>query len=144
MLNDERVSQLRADKSERRGLMAALDASQALVWFDASGRIVDANDNALEMFGYSVEKFLQLTYADLINAASRQEISYQKLWERIQTGQLRNEERSYYTDGGAEVWTSANFAAITNEYGLTRRVLAILIDLSPWSWKPKNSERVSF
>ena len=144
MLQNERVSHVRADKAERRGLMAALDASQALVWFDAAGRVVDVNDNALEMFGYSIEKFLQLTYADLIQANSRQDASYQKLWERIQTGQLRNEERSYFTDAGSEVWTSANFAAISNEYGLTRRVLAILIDLSPWSWKPKDAARLSF
>ncbi len=144
MLNDERLRQIRSDKAERRGLMAALDASQALVWFDAAGRVVDANDNALAMFGYSIEDFLQLTYADMIHAASRQDAAYQKLWERIQTGQLRNEERSYYTARGSEVWTSANFAAITNEFGLTRRVLAILIDLSPWSWKPKDVARVSF
>ena len=144
MLNDERVRQMRSDKMERRGLMAALDASQALIWFDAAGRIVDANDNALAMFGYSIDDFLQRSYSDLIHAPTRQDHAYQRLWERIQTGQLRNEERSYYTASGSEVWTSANFAAITNEFGLTRRVLAILIDLSPWSWKPKDAARLAF
>jgi methyl-accepting chemotaxis protein len=143
MLNDERVRQMRSDKMERRGLMAALDASQALIWFDAAGRIVDANDNALTMFGYSIDDLLQRSYSDLIHAPTRQDHSYQRLWERIQTGQLRNEERSYYTASGSEVWTSANFAAITNEFGLTRRVLAILIDLSPWSWKPKDAARLA-
>ncbi len=118
--------------------MAALDASQCLIWFDATGRVVDANTNTQALLSYDLVTMRHLTHADLIKEPDAEHPSYQTHWALIRSGAIRNEERSFYTEDGTEIWSSVSYAAVRNDAGETRRVLAIIIDLSPWSWKPKD------
>ncbi|MEO0913152.1 MAG: PAS domain S-box protein [Pseudomonadota bacterium] len=124
------------DRRERRGVMAALDAAQCLVWFDGNGRVVDGNPNTQDLLGYDLTALKGCTHAVLTGEDQPDSPQYLTHWARIRDGELRNEERSVYTRKGSEVWSSISYAAIKNDAGQTRRVLAIIIDLSPWSWRP--------
>ena len=130
------------NKIERRGLMDALDASQALVWFDANGMIVDANDNALELFDYSEQDILKQDYYALCKSSPNRHMADQREWARIADGQMNHTERNYKTRTGQEVWASVNFSSIKTESGRTRRVVAIFTDLNQFSWKPNDVRRV--
>lgn len=131
-----------ANMVERRGLMDALDASQSLVWFDANGMIVDANDNSLRLFAYSGEEILKQDYFALCGSSDRQQMADRRQWNKIASGELNHTERSFVGQDGSEVWSSVNFAAILNEDGTTRRVVAIFIDMGKFAWKPKDISRV--
>lgn len=124
---------------ERRGLMDALNASQSLVWFDGAGVIVDANENALRLFAYGEGDILKQDYFALCGAGSKQKLADKREWARIATGDLRHTERSYSAKDGREVWSSVNFAALLNDDGSTRRVLAMFIDLSRFACKPNDA-----
>ncbi|QHQ35963.1 PAS domain-containing protein [Algicella marina] len=126
------------DRRERRGVMAALDHAQCLVWFDALGRVVDGNPNAQDLLSYDLDNLKSCTHAALTGETDVDSPRYLTHWARIRDGELRNEERSVLTRNGTEVWSSISYAAIRNDAGKTRRVLAIIIDLSPWSWRPKD------
>lgn len=134
----------RSDRIERRGLMAALDASQSLVWFDASGSVVDANENALQMFGYSELEMMKQDFCVLCGSSnngrsgSSGSLASRREWNRIATGETVHNERSFVTSDGAEIWASVSFAAIKNENGVTRRVVAIFIDIGKFAWKPND------
>lgn len=136
MTSDSLLVLQNVDRRERRGVMSALDASQCLVWYDANGRIVDGNPNLQSLLGYDLEGLKRCTHAILTREDNPDNPKYLTHWSRIRDGELRNEERSYYTKNGSEVWSSVSYAAIKNDAGQTRRVLAIIIDLSPWSWRP--------
>ncbi|MEM1267866.1 MAG: PAS domain-containing protein [Pseudomonadota bacterium] len=122
------------DRRERRGVMAALDHSQCLIWFNAQGRILDANPLAQDLLG---RHLIDETHALLVGEYHGSWPSYSAYWARIRDGLLRNEERSLHRGTGEEVWTTISYAVIASPTGGTRRVLAIVIDLSPWAWKPK-------
>ena len=140
MFRNERLQRLKSDKADRRGLMAALDAAQALVWFAPDGAILEGNANLQNMLAMSQVDLQARSYFDLIHGPDRKpDPADDQRWARISTGALPNEERSFFTSTGAEVWSSANYAAICNEAGVPRRVLGIIIDLSPWSWRPNDS-----
>ena len=124
---------------ERRGLMDALDASQSLVWFNGAGVIVDANENALKLFAYREGDILKQDYFALCGAGSKRILADKREWARIATGDLCHTERSYVAQDGREVWSSVNFAALLNDDGSTRRVLAMFIDLSRFAWKPNDA-----
>lgn len=126
------------DRRERRGVMAALDQSQCLVWLDAHGRIVDANVNVQALLDRDLPAMKTQNHATLIGITDPDSPQYAIHWARIRDGALKNEERSVYTTDGNEVWSSISYAPIKNDAGKTRRVLAIIIDLSPWSWRPKD------
>jgi len=124
---------------ERRGLMDALDASQSLLWFDGAGVIVGANNNALQLFSYDEGNILKQDYFALCDARSRQLLADKREWERIASGEMCHTERNYATQDGHEVWSSVNFAALKNDDGNTRRVLAMFTDLGRFAWKPNNT-----
>ncbi len=130
------------NRIERRGLMDALDASQALVWFDANGMIVDANANALELFGYSGAEIVQQDYFSLCHSDGASGVADKREWQRIAEGLTFHTERGFCNRDGTEVWASVNFAAIRNDSGKTRRVVAIFIDLNRFAWKPNDVRRV--
>lgn len=120
---------------ERRGLLDALDASQALVWFDPEGKIVDVNDNALRMFAYTKDDILKQDYFVLCKATAAQKLSLLNEWRSIANGKISHCEGSFVAKNGQEMWSSVNFAAIKNDDGLTRRIMAIFIDMSKVAWK---------
>ena len=141
---EERIANRLSDKADRRGLMRALDVSQALVWFDADGRIIDSNPNFHALLNLSPPALADYSYFNLVGESDGDAPAIQRRWDRISSGMMSNEERSFYAPSGQEVWCSASYAAIRNEdTGRTRRVLCILIDLSPWSWKPNDGARIS-
>ena len=125
---------------ERRGLMDALDTSQSLVWFDGAGVIVDANTNALKLFAYGEGDILKQDYFALCGGRSKQVLADKREWARIAAGKLCHTERSYTALDGREVWSSVNFAALLNDDGSTRRVLAMFVDLSRFAWKPNDAK----
>jgi len=129
---------------ERRGLMDALDASQSLVWFDGAGVIVDANANALRMFSYGEGDFAKQDYFSLCGNGAKQILADKREWGRIAAGNMCHTERSYSAQDGREVWSSVNFAALKNDDGSTRRVLAMFIDMGRFAWKPNDARWAGF
>ena len=125
---------------EKRGLMDALDASQSRIWFDPDGMVVDANVNAERMFTYSGDDIMRQDYFALCGTGSTQQLAEKREWNRIASGEMIHVERSYKTKDGREIWSSVNFAALKNEDGTTRRVVAIFIDLSRFAWKPNDAK----
>ncbi len=136
MTRDSLLVLQNVDRRERRGVMAALDHAQCLLWFDGNGRIVDANPNAQDLLGYDLIQMKTCTHAMVMGENDPDSPQYLTHWCRIRDGELRNEERSVISQKGTEIWSSVSYAAVRNDAGQTRRVLAIIIDLSPWSWRP--------
>lgn len=130
------------DKVERRGLMRALDEAQALVWFDRRGVVVDANENALELFGYGMEAFRGLDYGQLCGSGAAHILQEKREWSRILQGQVQHTERNFRHSDGRGVWTAVNFSVLRNTDGTPRRVVGIFVDLARFAWKPKSVARV--
>lgn len=143
MLSNQQNRVQIADKMERRGLMKALEASQNLIWFDANGRVVDANQNALGLLGYAAEEMLRHDFFDLTMENQAQLLSQRRIWLRISSGELVHSEISFHGKDGIDVWASVSFAALRHDNGETRRVLAMLIDLTKWAWKPSGGHRIA-
>ena len=144
MANADQVHSTQQNGIERRGLMDALDTSQSLVWFDGAGVIVDANKNALALFSYDEGEVLKEDYFALCGASTKQMLADKREWARIASGELCHTERSFTAKDGQEVWSSVNFAALFNEDGSTRRVLAMFVDLNRFAWKPNDSKWAGF
>ncbi|MHA3976095.1 PAS domain-containing protein [Halovulum sp. GXIMD14794] len=127
-----------ADRAEYRGLMAALDATQCLIWFDASGQVEGANANAQGLFDLPLEDLRTLSLAELAETAHKPGHSpyYERHWARVLQGRLRTEERVLFDRHGREIWCSLTYAPVRNEAGAVTRVCALIINLSRWSWRP--------
>jgi len=133
----QRPRDIGLDRSERRGVMAALEASHPLIWFDCAGWVLDASAKAVSLLNYNFAPEDRLTYSLLTGMGAGRVDRGTAHWARIASGQLVSEERGLFRSDGTEVWSNLTHAAILNADGSTRRVLTIVIDMSPWSWRPK-------
>ena len=124
------------DRADRRGLMAALDEAQCLLWFDPEGRIIESNANTQDLLGLTEDDLSSMTFQDLAGEPDQHHEYFAKHWGRIASGALRAEEREL-VGNDCRVWASITYAAVKRGDGRTRRVFALIIDLSPWSAKPK-------
>lgn len=124
------------DRIERRGVMAALDTNQCLVWFDPTGRIAEANARMQALVDLPQTRLERMTYQDLMGETGRHDSYFKTHWTRIATGAITSEEREIPLRDRPSLWVSITYAAILDAEGKTRRVLAIVIDLSPWNRSP--------
>ncbi|MEM8788780.1 MAG: PAS domain-containing protein [Pseudomonadota bacterium] len=128
-----------ANHADRRGLMQALDAAQAIMWFSIEGDIVEANAKAQALFAMPQTELQQRSYFDLVGADAKHAKHIARHWARIATGIVPAEERDIFVPGtNRSIWSSVSYAALRDEENKVRRVFALVIDLSPWSWRPKD------
>ncbi|MSU91347.1 PAS domain-containing protein [Rhodobacteraceae bacterium 2CG4] len=126
------------NRAEYRGLMAALDAAQCLIWFAPSGRIEAANANAQGLLDMPLEDLRTLSLTDLANDGDKpgQAAYFRRHWARVVAGQLRCEERALIDRHGDEIWCSLTYAPLRDDDGEVRLVCALIINMSRWSWRP--------
>lgn len=76
----------------RQDVMRALDAAQAILWFDASGDVTWANTNAQALFDYTLADLEGLSLADLTGTGhlDPQETA-RAHWRDVRSGQRRHE-----------------------------------------------------
>ncbi|MEM7615063.1 MAG: PAS domain-containing protein [Pseudomonadota bacterium] len=125
-----------ADREDRRGLMQSLEASQCLIWFDPEGRVLEANENSRALLGIRDQDLADLTFEDLIGPEAGSPRYKRDLWAKIAAGGLQAEERELIARTH-KIWSSVTYAALKTPTGETRRVFAMIIDLTPWSAQPK-------
>ncbi len=142
MLHDTDMLRQTSDRIERRGLMKALDQSQSLIWFDATGQVVEANDNMMRMLGIGFDDLSELTYEKLVSRTPMKPEALDRLWGSILSGHRTNDERDILTGDGTDIWCSLNYAVLRNASGTARRVLMLTINMTPWTWKPNDAARV--
>jgi methyl-accepting chemotaxis protein len=123
------------DRIERRGMMAALDKAHPLIWFDGDGRVVDGNANTQALLGYDLSALMGIDYRTLVGETEEPLFVTETRWARICDSQLTTEERHLTTSRGSEIWSSISYAVVRNHNETVRRVLAIAIDMTPWSWR---------
>ncbi|MEM9231301.1 MAG: PAS domain-containing protein [Pseudomonadota bacterium] len=125
-----------SDREDRRGLMQSLDASQCLIWYNPEGRVLEANQNARALLGIRDADMDDLTFEDLIGHDAGNPRYRRSLWAKIAAGGLQAEERELVARNH-KIWASVTYAALKTPTGETRRVFALIIDLTPWSAQPK-------
>ena len=130
------------DQMERRGLMDALDQAHAIVWFDPQGQVVDGNENAIRLFGLTGNELFLEDYFTLCGQSRPSNMADRREWARIAAGEMVHCERNFVSSDGTKIWSSAIYAAIKREDDTTRRVIAIIIDLTRFAKKPGLLERI--
>jgi PAS domain S-box-containing protein/putative nucleotidyltransferase with HDIG domain len=76
--------------SQKRNELLVSASKDAIFTVSISGKILDFNDVATEMYGYTREEFLQLTVLDLIPASTAEEHPDYIHWEIEQGGEIHD------------------------------------------------------
>jgi len=124
------VSENQRQLAEAQGQIAALGRSQAVLEFDLHGRILAANQNALDMMGYRLEEVLGQHHRIFLPEADTALPAYGEFWRALGLGQFQRAVFRRIAKGGREVWLHAIYHPILDREGKPWKVLALATDMT--------------
>ena len=125
---DVTAQKLRALDSD--GQIAALLRSQAVIAFDPTGTILDANQNFLDTVGYRLDEIRGRHHSLFVDAAEQAGGDYRVFWNRLGRGEFAAGEFRRIAEGGREVWIQATYNPITDADGTVLKVVKFATDIT--------------
>ncbi|GAA2550066.1 hypothetical protein GCM10010435_19950 [Winogradskya consettensis] len=132
------ITEDRRQVTELKGKYAAIDRSQAVIEFDLDGMILTANENFLELMGYSLGDLVGQHHRILCEERYAESQEYQAFWERLRIGEVENGEFKRVGRGGREVWIRASYNPIFNLDGKPYKIVKYAMDVT--ETKLRNAE----
>jgi methyl-accepting chemotaxis protein len=115
---------------EFEGKVAALDRVQAVVEFDLDGRVLRANQNFLDAFGYAADELLGGSHAMLCEPAFSQSTEYHGFWRHLASGGYHAGEFKRLTRDGRTIWVQASYNPIFDDEGKPVKVVKFATDIT--------------
>lgn len=112
-----------------RAIVEALDRSQAVAEFSASGVILDANSNFLRLMDYSLAEIRGRHHRIFVQPADQNE-EYTAFWRELASGSFKQAEFKRIGKGGKEVWLQATYNPILDGLGHVRKVVKFASDVT--------------
>ncbi len=124
------VTASRKLSAEARSKIEAIDRSQAVVEFSLDGKILTANPNFLQIFGYSLADLQGKPHQVLCPPGVAQSASYAAFWQKLRQGEfVAGEFRRVASDGRA-VWLHASYNPIFDADGKLVKVVKFASDIT--------------
>ena len=115
---------------EAEARMAALSRVQAVIEFTPGGEILDANENFLKVFGYTLAEIRGKHHRMLCPPDFTGSPAYGQLWERLRGGEFVAQEFERRSKSGAPVWIQASYNPVTDGRGRVCKVVKFATDIT--------------
>lgn len=112
------------------GQAKAIDRAQAVIEFDMAGRVLHANQNFLNTFGYTLEDIAGQHHRMFCDSDYVRTPEYLLFWERLGTGEFNAGEFRRVGKAGKDVWIQASYNPIFNAEGEPVRVVKFATDVT--------------
>ncbi|GAA0288069.1 PAS domain S-box protein [Kineococcus aurantiacus] len=115
---------------ELEGRVAAIDRSQAVIEFDLEGHVLNANENFLEVMGYSLSEVQgqhHRLFVDPVDAATPE---YQRFWEKLAKGNFDEGTYRRITKDGRDIFIQATYNPILDPEGRPLKVVKYAVDVT--------------
>ncbi len=122
------------------GQIKAISKSQAMITFNMDGTVVEANQNFLDLLGYSLDEIRGKHHSIFVEAAYRSSPDYQQFWAALNRGEFQAAEYKRIGKGGREVWIQASYNPILDANGKPVKVVKFATDVT--SQKIRNADYV--
>lgn len=122
----------------------AINKSQAIIEFDISGKIKKANQNFLELMGYSHDEIVNKHHSMFVDKDYANSADYIKFWDDLRTGAFQTREFKRFKKNGDPVWIHASYSPIKDIDGSINRVIKYASDVTEAHLAKEKSKRLSF
>ena len=119
-----------ADGRDLTGLVDALDRSLAVIEFQLDGTVIAANQNFLDLMGYSLAAVRGEHHRMFCTPEHAESQEYADFWSRLRAGTFVQGEFLRLTRDGQEVWLQATYNPVLDEDGRPTRVVKLAQDVS--------------
>jgi methyl-accepting chemotaxis protein len=112
------------------GRMVAITRSQAMIEFGPDGRVLDANENFLEVIGYGLNEIRGQHHSMFVDQADRGSDAYRAFWAKLKGGNFDAGVYRRVGKGGREIWLQASYNPVLDAQGNVHRVVKFATDIT--------------
>ncbi len=135
----ERVFMFTSRKTiEKNAIIAALDASQAVIHFNLDGTIQWANQNFLSTLGYTLDEIKGKHHRMFVAPKESESPDYIAFWNSLRLGTYQAGEYRRLAKGGRSVWIQASYNPIIGRDGKPFKIVKFASDIT--AQKRRNAE----
>ena len=129
---------LNQTEQELQSISNAINRVQAVIEFHLDGTIAYANDNFLNVLGYTLDEIKSQHHRMFCEPEYASSIPYKLFWEKLNRGEFESGEFKRLGKNGREVWIQASYNPIFDEQGKVYKVVKFATDIT--AAKIKNAE----
>jgi methyl-accepting chemotaxis protein len=125
------ITRLKELTSDYEGKIQAVERAQAVIEFDLQGRVLRANDNFLNTFGFKADEVVgnhHRMFCDTVYARSPEYLAF---WERLSRGEFNAGEFRRVGRNGEDIWIQASYNPIFDIEGKPLKVVKFATDVTP-------------
>ena len=115
---------------DNRGIIAALNASQAMIAFAPDGRILTANDNFLAAVGYSLAELTGRHHSLFCDDAYAKSEAYRQFWRDLAHGRFQASVFKRFGKDGRPLWLQATYNPICDSAGRVIKIIKYASDIT--------------
>lgn len=127
----QEVSQSAKERNELLGKYKAVNRAQAVIEFDLDGLILTANDNFLDLVGYSLDEIKGQHHRLFCEPDYAASDEYNTFWQQLRSGHVEDGEYKRLAKGGKPVWIRATYNPILDLDGKPYKIVKYALDVTP-------------
>ena len=112
------------------GQLNAISRSQAVIAFDLTGHIIDANENFLALMGYAADEVIGQHHRIFVDPAYAASAEYENFWTMLRDGDFQTGEFRRVNRDGRCVWLQASYNPIFNASGQLKKIVKYATDIT--------------
>lgn len=112
------------------GYVKAISVTQAVVEYQPDGTLVTANENFLQLTGYSLEEVVGKSHAIFLSPEDARDPKQSNLWHRLNRGESVSGKFMSVGKRGGEIWLQASYNPIVDKNGHVVKVVQIAADIT--------------
>ncbi len=116
--------------ADSAGQIGAIGKAQAVIEFDLDGTILTANQNFLNVMGYSLDEIEGKQHRMFVEPAYAASREYKAFWEKLGRGEYQSAEYKRLAKDGHEVWILASYNPIFDMNGKPFKVVKYATDIT--------------
>ena len=116
--------------SDTEGQLSAIKKSQAVIEFDLNGMVLDANENFLQVIGYSLDDIKGKHHSLFVQPGYRSSADYKRFWEKLGRGDYDAGQYPRVRKDGSEIWLQASYNPIFDPNGKPYKIVKYATDIT--------------
>ena len=124
------VTEAKLRSADCDGQIDAIRKAQAVIEFELDGTIIDANENFLNVTGYSLEEVVGKHHSMFVEPEMRRSTEYKQLWADLNNGKFKSARFKRIGKGGTVVWIQASYNPIMDPEGRVFKVVKFASDIT--------------
>jgi len=118
--------ELRTSSEQYQNQISTIEKIMAVMTFDMTGKVVDANDNLLNLIGYTKSDLIGQAHLELLGGVEDELERHTAFWEKLNRGEAQTGDYQWQHRNGDVLWLQASYHVVIGSDQQPSKVICYL------------------